>query len=143
MIHALFQKDRPLFVRFEQNQFLIGRRRREQLQGLIVDLLPMRKRFEGKRVACWANDGVTGRYGQRCALCRDRWSCAERVRLMLLLDDLEEQPVPAILEIGYASFDALEQFVHAVGPDKVAGSPVCIRMTRESGRLRFTFQSAT
>jgi hypothetical protein len=143
MIHALFQKDRPLFVRFDQNQFRIGRRRREQLQGFIVDMLPMRKRFEGKRVACWANDGVTGRYGQRCALCRERWSCAERVRLMLLLDGLEEQSVPAILEIGYGSFDALEQFVQTVGADNVASARVCIAMKRDNGRLRFTFQQAT
>jgi len=142
MIHALFEKDRPLFVRFDSNRFRVGRRLREQLRGLLVDMLPMRKRFEGKRLVCWANDGSTGRDGQRCALCRDRWKCAERVRLMLLLDGLEETPVPAILEIGYGSFDALEQFVQTVGPEKAATSPVCISMTRDSGRLRFIFQPA-
>lgn len=143
MIHALFHKDRPLFVRFDQNQFRVGRRRREQLQGFITDMLPMRKRFEGKRLVCWANDSITGRHGQRCALCRQRWSCAERVRLMLLLDGIDQEPVPAILEIGYGSFDALEQFVQSVGPDNVASRTVCIGMNRENGRLRFTFQQAT
>jgi len=142
MIHELFQKDRPLFVRFDQHGFRVGRSRREQLQGLITDMLPMRKRFEGRRLVCWANDGRVGRDGQRCALCRQRWNCAERVRLMLLLNGIEKDPVPAILEIGHGSFDALEQFVQTVGADNIASKRVCIRMHRTQGRLRFTFQVA-
>ena len=143
MIHELFQKDRPVFVRFDNHAFRIGRRKREQLEGIITDMQPMRKRFEGKRLVCWANDGMAGRDGQRCALCRERWSCAERVRLMLLLDGLEQNPVPAILEIGHGSFDALEQFVLEVGADNIASKPVCIGMQRTQGRLRFTFQLAS
>lgn len=141
MIRELFEKDRPVFVRFDNDAFRVGRRKRDQLEGVITDMLPMRKYFEGKRLVCWANDGVTGRHGQRCALCRERWNCAERVRLMLLLDGLDQQPAPAILEIGHGSFDALEQFVGQAG-DRLAQTPVQIRMQREKGRLRFTFHAA-
>jgi len=144
MIHELFQKDRPVFVRFDQDQFCIGHKRREQLQGLITDILPTRKRFEEKRLVCWANDGVTGRHGQRCALCRERWNCAERVRLMLLLEGLDQgDHTPAILEIGHGSFDALEHFVQELGPDNIAHTTVSIGMERQQGRLRFTFQAVT
>lgn len=141
MIRELFEKDRPVFVRFDNDAFRVGRRKRDQLEGVITDMLPMRKYFEVKRLVCWANDGVTGRHGQRCALCRERWNCAERVRLMLLLDGLDQQPAPAILEIGHGSFDALEQFVGQAG-DRLAQTPVQIRMQREKGRLRFTFHAA-
>ena len=142
MIHELFQKDRPVFVRFDNHTFRVGRRKRDQLEGIITDMLPMRKRFEGKRLVCWANAGLTGKDGQRCALCRERWGCAERVRLMLLLDGLDEEPAPAILEIGHASFDALEEFARKAGDD-IARARVCIRMQRQQGRLRFTFEPAT
>ena len=82
MIRELFQTDRPVFVAFDRDRFRLGAKRREQLRGVITDILPTRKRFEGRKLVCWANDGVTGKHGRRCALCRDRWSCAERVRLM-------------------------------------------------------------
>jgi len=140
MIRELFGKDRPLFVRFDADRFRVGRRKREQLHGRITDMLPTRKRFEGHRLTCWSNDGVTGRHGQRCALCRERWSCTERVRLMLLLDGLDDGQVPAILEIGHGSFDALDRFVQNVGLDDLPDCPVSIGMQREQGRLRFTFQ---
>jgi len=126
-------------VQFENCAFRVGHRKRDHLEGLITDMLPMRKRFEGKRLVCWSNDGINGRYAQRCALCTQRWTCAERVRLMLLLDGLEQQALPAILEIGYASFDALEQFV-GQATDLTAHRPVRIGIEREQGHLRFTFQ---
>jgi len=142
MIRDLFEKDRPAFVRFDQDRFRVGQRRREQLQGRITDILPTRKRFEGKRLVCWANDGVNGKHGQRCALCRERWSCAERVRLMLLLDGLEKTAVPAILEIGHGSFDALDGFLSDIGDESLCETSVQISMQRAQGRLRFTFQRA-
>ena len=140
MIRELFQKDHPVFVRFDNRAFRVGPRRRDRLQGRVVDMQPVRKRFEAKRLVCWANDAITGRNGQRCALCRQRWSCAERLRLMLLLDGLEQDPVPTILEIGHGSFDAFEQFVKPLGIDNLPTRTVAIGMTRHNGRLRFTFQ---
>ena len=142
MIRELFQADQPVFVRFDNQAFRIGRRQRELLEGIMTDMLPTRKRFEGKRLVCWANDGVTGKDGQRCALCRERWNCAERVRLMLLLDGLDQAQTPAILEIGHASFDALDQFIKQTGGD-AKDIPVRIRMERDHGHLRFTFEPAT
>lgn len=142
MIRELFCRDRPVFVRFDRDRFRVGRNRRERLQGRIVDMLPVRKRFEEKRLVCWSVDTVNGRNGQRCALCRERWSCAERVRLMLLLDGLNEEPVPAILEIGHRSFDSLDRFVAQYTDGPLEQQPVCIGMTRTGGRLRFTFTTA-
>lgn len=142
MIRELFRTDRPVFVRFDRDRFRVGRNRREKLQGRIVDMLPVRKRFEEKRLVCWSLDTVNGRNGQRCALCRERWSCAERVRLMLLLDGLNEEPVPAILEIGHGSFDSLDRFIAQCTDGRPDEKPVCIGMTRNGGRLRFTFTAA-
>ena len=142
MIRDLFSSDQPVFVRFDNEHFAIGRQRREQLQGLITDMVPMRKRFEGKRLVCSSADGINGKHGQRCALCRQRWSCAERLRLMMLLDGLEKMPIPAILEIGHGSFDALDAFIDSSDADALEQTTVIISMERNHGRLHFTFNKA-
>jgi hypothetical protein len=142
MIRDLFNKDRPVFVRFQDDRFTLGERRREQLRGVITDMIPMRKRFEGNRLVCSSSGGITGRHGQRCALCRERWSCAERLRLMMLLDELEQPPIPAILEIGHGSFDALDTFLDDLGADSLQETSVAISIERQEGRLRFTFHRA-
>jgi hypothetical protein len=142
MIRDLFNKDKPLFVGFDNDQFTIGKRRREHLQGTITDMIPMRKRFCGKQLVCTSSDGITGKHGQRCALCRDRWTCAERLRLMMLLDNLERTATPAILEIGHGSFDALDAFIDQIGTDPLPKVTVSIGMEHPQGRLRFTFHKA-
>ena len=142
MIRDLFDKDRPVFVRFRDDRFALGERRREQLRGVITDMIPMRKRFEGKRLVCSSPDGITGKHGQRCALCRERWSCAERLRLMMLLGELEQPPIPAILEIGHGSFDAFDAFLDDLGADTLQETSVVIGIERREGRLRFTFHRA-
>lgn len=142
MIREMFRKDQAHFVRFADDHFQIGARKRERLRGSITDMIPMRKRFESGKLVCWSGDAVHGRYGQRCALCRERMRCAERLRLMLLLEDLEREPTPAILEIGHGSFDALETFVQGSDSEDLTARTVTIGMHRANGRLRFTFQPA-
>ena len=143
MIRDLFNKDQPVFVRFQGDRFSVGKRRREQLQGVITDMIPMRKRFEGNLLVCSSADGITGKHGQRCALCRERWTCAERLRLMMLLDGLEQDCVPAILEIGHGSFEALDMFLDDIGSDPLPETTVAISLERQQGRLRFTFHKAS
>jgi len=142
MIRDLFNKDRPVFVRFQDDSFKVGERRREQLRGLITDMIPMRKRFEGNHLVCSSSDGITGKNGQRCALCRERWTCAERLRLMMLLEGLEQTSIPAILEIGHGSFDALDTFLNDIGADSLQETSVNISIERQEGRLRFAFHRA-
>jgi hypothetical protein len=142
MIRELFQRDRPVFVGFEADRFAIGPMRRELLAGLIVDMLPLRKRFENDRLVCRSSDGRTGKNGQRCSLCRERWTCAARIRLMLLLDGLGPEPTPAIPGIGHGSFDELDRLVHSVGADSLPNTPVRIGLQRLQRRLRFTFRTA-
>lgn len=142
MIRDLFNTDRPVFVRFQGERFIIGKRRRDALQGVITDMIPMRKRFENNRIACYSNDGITGKNRQRCALCRLRWTCAERLRLMMLLEGLEKEHIPAILEIGHGSFEALDAFLEDIGVEKLADTTTVISMNRDRGRLRFTFHKA-
>jgi hypothetical protein len=142
MIRELFQRDRPLFVGFDGDLFAIGPQRRPELAGLVTDLLPLRKRFHDGRLVCHSRDGHSAANGQRCALCRDRWTCAERIRLLLLLDGLGPDPVPAVLEIGHGSFDQLDRLVRSVGPDRLPATPVRIGLQRLQGRLRFTFSTA-
>jgi len=139
MISELFRDDQPLFVGFSDDCFLIGNARRDQLRGVITDYLPMRKRFVSRRLACWSMDGISGRHGQRCSLCRDRWHCTERIRLMMLLEDISPVPRPAVLEIGYASFDALDSFVRDIERADLERTPVRIELKREEGRMSFTF----
>lgn len=140
MIHELFKQDRPRYIRFRQNKFQIGDKRREQLRGKITDLHPTRKLFEGKQILCWSNDSITSKNGQRCSLCRDRWTCTERIRLMLLLDNIEQTPTPAILEIGHGSFDALDTLIREVDQRNLAEQTIIISIKTHQGHLRFTFE---
>jgi hypothetical protein len=142
MIRDLFNADRPAFVRFQDDCFIIGKQRREQLRGVITDMIPMRKRFEQDRIVCYSNDGITGKHRQRCALCRQRWTCAERLRLMMLLDGLEHDRVPAILEIGHGSFEAFDAFLHDLGTQPLAEVTILVSIERNEERMRFTFQKA-
>ena len=142
MIREMFNTDRPVFITFEDDRFNLGLRRRDEVAGTIADIYPVRKRFVGNRIACRSMDAVTGCGGRRCALCRDRWTCTERIRLMLLLDGLADGLFPAILEIGHASFDALDAFVEDVGIDRLANQKLVITMERIDGRLRFDFRRA-
>jgi hypothetical protein len=42
MFRSKCYKDQPVFVRFQGDRFSVGKRRREQLQGVITDMIPMR-----------------------------------------------------------------------------------------------------
>ena len=142
MIGDLFNKDRPVFVRFDDDKFIIGKQRRDQLRGVITDMMPVRKRFEANKLVCSSPDGINGKHGQRCALCTQRWSCAERLRLMMLLDQLEQTAIPAILEIGHGSFRALDQFLDDIADDSLREATIAISIERQEGHLRFAFQKA-
>lgn len=142
MIRDLFNIHRPVFITFDGDRFTVGMRTRDELVGVITDMHPVRKRFEGRRIVCRSMDGAVGNAGRQCALCRDRWSCTERVRLLLLLDGLAADPFPAVLEIGHASFDALDELLEEVGIDRIPEHRVAIALVRVDGRLRFTFRKA-
>ena len=111
MIRELFQATEPLYVGVRAGTFVINDRPLEKLEVSIQHILPVRKRFTDRKLACFSLNARTGKNGRYCALCNDRYRCRQRIRLMMLVHNLDPAPIPAIQEIAFASFDALEQLL--------------------------------
>ena len=129
MISELFQTDQPTYVSVEQNRFLINDQPHQLLEVQIQDIIPVRKFFEDRHVACYSLDNTTGKNGQYCALCRNRYRCRRRIRLMTLLLNAGPDPLPAILEVSPASFDALDALLERVDAAQLPHTLVMIRFS--------------
>ena len=141
IIDKLLHQDDPDYVSITADRMMLGHRPVEKLAVHITDIIPVRKLFENKRTVCWSMDGRKGRHGQFCALCRDRWQCTERLRLMLIVDDDQGDDRPAILEINRHSFADLNRFIHMIGEENLPGMVVRISLKKDdNGTLRFVFE---
>lgn len=119
MIHELFQKSKPSFISIRGTHFRLNNVQFPHLDILIQDMLPIRKLFIDKKLSCYSLDNTTGKNDQYCALCRQRFRCQQKLRLMTLVHNIEKKPVPAIFEIDPRSFDSLEQVIQNIGKDKL------------------------
>jgi hypothetical protein len=109
----------PHYVRVKPNRFVIDGRGVESIQAFIEDVIPVRKLFLDKKLICQSQDGKTGKNGAHCALCRDRYKCRKRLRLMLVIENCGEKSTPAILEINPQSFDPLREAVRTINEDNL------------------------
>lgn len=112
------------FVAVKPNRFVIGGKGYSELEVFIEDIMPVRKFFQGKKLVCYSSDGKTGKTGKSCPLCRDRFKCRRRMRLMIMVRNIADEPVPALLEINPQSFDHLNEFLESVEKDKISSTMV-------------------
>ena len=108
------------FVAVKPNRLVIDGKGYSELDVLIEDILPVRKLFDGNNLLCHSSDGKTGKSGKSCPLCRDRFKCRRRMRLMIMVQSSPGDPIPALLEINPQSFDNLNAFIELVGKDKAS-----------------------
>jgi hypothetical protein len=112
------------FVAVKPNRFVIDGKGYSELQVLIEDIMPVRKLFDGRKLLCYSSDGKKGKSGRHCALCRDRHKCHRRMRMMVMVQNVQDKPMPALLEINQQSFEPLKEFVESIGEKKVASTLV-------------------
>ncbi len=111
MIENLFQKSKPTFISIQGETFVIGEKKVQAIDGFIHDLQPLRKFFFTGKLLCYSYDNTTGKNGKYCAFCRNQFRCQKRLRLMILVINVEKEPQPAFLEINQSSFENFEQLL--------------------------------
>jgi len=95
---------------------------------MFADLLPIRKLFIDKKISCYSLDNTRGKHGQYCALCRQRFRCQQKLRLMILVHNIEQKPIPAIFEIDQRSFDSLEEVIQKIEKEKLFDTLMVIQV---------------
>ena len=112
------------FVAVKPKRFVIDGNGYSDLEVFIEDIIPVRKFFEGRKLRCYSADGKTGKSGRHCPLCRDRFKCRKRMRLMVMIQNIDKDPVPALLEINQQSFEHLKAFIDSVKPNQISSTIV-------------------
>ncbi|MBC8426103.1 hypothetical protein H8E07_18475 [bacterium] len=130
MIRELFQDAEPVYVAVRAGTLVINDLPQDKLQVSIQDILPVRKLFRDRKLACFSTNGRTGKNGRYCALCQDRYRCRQRIRLMMLVHNLDSDPTPAVLEIAPPSFDALDELLERVPRVELADTLVTVAIDR-------------
>lgn len=128
MIQELFEKSKPAFISIRGTDLILKNVPFPHLDILITDLLPIRKLFTDKKLSCYSLDNTTGKNGQYCALCRQRFRCHQKLRLMILVHNIEKKLIPAIFEIDPRSFDSLEEVIQNIGKQKLFDTLMTIKV---------------
>ena len=114
MIEQLLQTGRAPFIAVRDGRLHIGADAFDKLEVFIHEIRPVRKLFDGRRLACYSLDCRTGKNGRFCEICPDRSECTRRLQLRLLYIRGERQE-PAILELPKHSFRAFDELLQQVG----------------------------
>ncbi len=132
----------PRYVNVKPKRFVIDGEGYSEIEAFIEDIVPIRKFFEERKLVCYSQDGATGKRGNHCALCRDRFRCRKRLRLMLMVQNAAKKPLPAILEVNSQSFDALQAAVKRIEPDELPSTLVNMTVDEnENGALTVAFKT--
>lgn len=139
MIRQLFDQTKPQFISANNGQFRFKDADYSSLEVFIKDIVPVRKRFVGNKLVCFARDGATASNGQVCGFCRDRDKCQQRLRLNLMVNNIDAELVPAVLEIRFHLFATLEEAIAKAGEEGL--QDVLFELTAEPGpgiQIHFT-----
>jgi len=131
MIENLFQKSKPTFISIQGENFVIGEKKVQVIDGFIHDLQPLRKFFFTGKLLCYSYDDTTGKDGKYCAFCRNQFRCQKRIRLMILVINLEKEPQPAFLEINQFSFENFEQLISQIDPKDLPNTLLRIKIVND------------
>lgn len=129
MIREMFKTDQPTYVSIDHNRFVINDQTHQLLEVQIQDIIPVRKFFQDRKLACYSLNNTTGKNGQYCALCRNRYRCRRRIRLMTLMLNAGPDPLPVIIEIAPPSFDALDALLDRVDDAQLSHTLVMVRIS--------------
>lgn len=123
----VFKTAEAPFVSFNGVEFSIGKQQFETIESYIQELVPVRKLFQDKRIICWSIGGTRAKNGTYCSLCPNNFRCRQRIRIKMLISNIEQEPVPALLEINKNSFQSLQKAVEMIGENNLPNKPVIIK----------------
>lgn len=134
-----FNDIKPVYVAVNVGGFTVEGKVYAKLQCFIRDIIPVRKLFKGKKVDCYSNNARKGKNGEYCALCKKRTQCRQRIRLMLLLHD-EDEETPAILEINTNSHDNLRKSLEPINDDELANQLIVLSVEKQGKYIQVQFK---
>jgi len=133
-----FDDIKPAFIAVNANGFTIGEKAYSELQCFIRDITLVRKLFRGRKIECYSNNAKKGKNGEHCALCQKRNECKQRIRLMLLLHD-EDEETPAQLEINTNSFDKLRKALEPINDDDLSSQLIILKVEKQGKYIQVQF----
>jgi len=134
-----FDESKPAYIAVNTNGFHLNGKLYRKLECFIKEIIPVRKLFKGKKIECYSNDAKKGKSGEICALCQKRMNCRQRIRLMLLMHDKENKPVPAQLEINKNSFETLKKMLEPIEADDLSSLLVVLEVKKQDKYLQIQF----
>lgn len=139
-MHNVFKIAEAPFVTMDGSGFTVGQQQTETLEVYIQELVPVRKRFQNRKITCWSIGGTRAKNGTYCSLCADSFRCKQRIRIKMLIANLDDEPFPALLEINSNSFLSLQNTTEIIGENNLPNKPVIIKnSTNLKGAISLTF----
>lgn len=134
-----FEESKVAYVAVNAEGFHLNGKLYRKLECFIREIIPVRKLFRGKKIDCYSNDAKKGKDGELCALCSKRMNCRQRIRLMLLVQNEKNDPVPAQLEINSNSFEPLKRMLEPVNEEDLSKLLVVLEVKKQDKYLQIQF----
>ena len=134
-----FNELKPAYVAVNIDGFYLNGKLFQTLECSIKEIMPVRKLFKGKKIECYSNDAKKGKGGELCALCSKRMVCRQRIRLMLLVHDKENDSIPAQLEINSNSFTPLKKMLEPIKADDLSSLLIMLKVKMQDKYLQIQF----
>lgn len=134
-----FDEGKVAYIAVNNEGFHLNGKLYDKLECFIREIIPVRKLFKGKKIECYSNDAKKGKNGDLCALCSKRINCRQRIRLMLMVQNKANDPVPAQLEINSNSFEPLKKMLEPVNEEDLPGLLVILEVKKQDKYLQIQF----
>lgn len=134
-----FNETKPIYIAVNSDGFHMEGKQYRKLECFIIEIIPVRKLFKGKKIECYSNDAKKGKNGEHCALCSRRMNCRQRIRLMLLVHDCEGYQIPAQLEINNNSFRTLKKMIEPVEANDLSSKLIVLEVKKQDKYLQIQF----
>jgi len=134
-----FDESKPAYIAVNTDGFHLNGKLYQKLECFIREIIPVRKLFKGKKIECYSNDAKKGKGRELCALCSKRMNCRQRIRLMLVVHNKGNEPVPAQLEINSNSFEPLRKMLDPIEADDLSSLLVVLEVKKQDKYLQIQF----
>ncbi|MCK5538277.1 MAG: hypothetical protein KAI79_15730 [Bacteroidales bacterium] len=134
-----FEITKPKFISVREQKFIIDNKKYTTLTVNIQDLLPVKKFFNNGKLLCYAINSNSSSTGKNCTLCADRFKCFMKVRIMMQINSIDNDPIPAALEIGKKDFKSLQVIIDNIPQNELSTKNININFNASS--LFFTLEN--
>ena len=136
MFTDFFEISKPKFISMRNQQFYIDGKSYGALHVNIQDLLPVKKRFVNGKLTCYAINTKISSTGKDCSLCPERFDCFMKVRIMMQLNRISTEHIPAALEVGKNDFKTLQLIINNISKNEL--NEKNIKITFSNKKLEFS-----